>query len=419
MESFAGLQKRERHILINTCFGHFMSHFNMLVFPAIVLPLTKLTGMDMAAVLGLSFWMYLLFGCTALPWGIFADRWGGKVLMRLYYVGAGLSGLAAALWLDSALGLMLALAALGLFSGIYHPTGLGLISKEIKRVSVGMGINGVYGNLGLASAPLLTGLMNWHWGPQAAYVFLGILNLCGLLLMNIFPIQATRQTRQPDPTEKSGLLAAFLILLAAMMLGGIAYRAATVILPAYLELKNQTLVMWLSSLIQGDLSQNIVATTITSAIFLIGTLGQYSGGWIADRFDPRAGYLLFFGITAPAAFCMAYTGNFLLTGLAFWYFFFLLGMQPMENTLVAKFTPRRFHHSAFGTKFVLTFGVGALAVKIAAAIEHNFHIEAVFFFIAAVSLIAIAVLILLILKTQPQTTASKSKPVEPQTSSAL
>jgi hypothetical protein len=81
----------------------------------------------------------------------------------------------------------------------------------------------------------------------------------------------------------------------------------------------------------------------------------------------------------------------------------------MENTLVAKFTPRRFHHSAFGTKFVLTFGVGALAVKIAGALESNFHIEAVFFFIAAISVTAIVVLLWLFFKTQPQASAGKLK----------
>ena len=372
--------------------------------------------MDMAAVLGISFWMYLLFGCTALPWGMLADRWGARLLMRIYYAGTGISGLAAAVLLNSPLGLTLALAFLGLFSGIYHPTGLGLISKEIKQVGVGMGINGMYGNLGLATAPLLTGLVNWLWGPQTAYFFLGVLNLCGLLLMAVFPLYATRPTRESKKSETNGLLAAFLILLVAMMLGGITYRAATVILPAYFELKNQALVAWLSNLIQGDLSQNLVATTVTSLIFLIGMLGQYSGGRIADRFDPRIGYLFFFGITAPAAFFMAYAGNYLLVGLALWYFFFLLGMQPMENTLVAKYTPRRFHHSAFGTKFILTFGIGALAVKIAAAIESNYHIEAVFYFIAATTVAAIAVLLLLILKTQPQASAGNLKTSAAQTS---
>jgi MFS family permease len=394
------LEKREHHILINTCFGHFMSHFNMLVFPAIVLPLTGRLNMEMAAVLGISFWMYLLFGCTALPWGVIADRWGGKTLMRIYYAGAGLSGLVAALWIDSAAGLTIALAALGLFSGIYHPTGLGLISKEINRVSVGMGINGMFGNLGLATAPLLTGVVNWFWGPKLAYLFLGSLNLFGLLLLAIFPIYTTEHTGETEKKETNGLLGAFVVLLAAMMLGGLAYRAATVILPAYFELKNQTFVMWLSGLVQGDLSQNLVATTVTSLIFIIGMLGQYSGGRLAERFDPRFGYLIFFGITALPAMLMAFSGNWILIGLALLYFFFLLGMQPIENTLVAKYTPRRFHHSAFGTKFVLTFGVGALAVKIVAAIETGFYIEAVFIFIGAISVLAIGVILALIFKTQ-------------------
>ena len=388
----------------------------MLVFPAIVIPLTMRMNMDMAGVLGLSFWMYLLFGCTALPWGIIADRWGGRALMLIYYTGAGLSGLAAALCLNSPLGLTLALAALGLFSGIYHPTGLGIISKEIKRVSVGMGVNGMFGNLGLATAPLLTGLVNWLWGPRAAYIILGGMNLLGLLLMAVYPIYTARQTREVKKSEENGLIGAFIILLVAMMLGGIVYRAATVILPAYFELKNQALVMWLSNLVHADLSQNLVATTVTSLIFLIGMLGQYTGGRFAERFDPRIGYLIFFGITGPPALLMAYAGNFMLVALALWYFFFLLGMQPMENTLVAKFTPRRFHHSAFGTKFVMTFGVGALAVKIVAAIESNYYIEAVFLFIAAISLIAIVAILLLIIRTRAPVPAGKFKPAAPQPS---
>ncbi len=65
----------EKRILINTCYGHFLSHFNMLVFPAMVNPLTARMNLTMAEVLGVSFWMYLLFGLTALPWGLAADRW--------------------------------------------------------------------------------------------------------------------------------------------------------------------------------------------------------------------------------------------------------------------------------------------------------------------------------------------------------
>ncbi|UCH22587.1 MAG: MFS transporter [Deltaproteobacteria bacterium] len=389
----------EKRILINTCFGHFMSHFNMLVFPAVVIPLTASMNLTMAEVLGISFWMYLLFGLTALPWGLAADRWGAKPLLLLFYLGACLAGLGAALQIDSSAGFGIALAAIGFFSGIYHPAGLGLISKEMKRVSVGMGYNGIFGNLGLTTAPLLTGFVNWLWGPRSAYLVLGALNFLGLLLLLSLPISKSGQIKTAVSTEENGLLGAFLILLIAMMLGGIVYRGATVILPAYFELKNQEIFHWLSSIIGGSLSKNLVATSFTSVIYLVGMIGQYTGGRIGERYAPKMGYLIFHAVTVPVAFLMAMAGNISLIVLAVFYFFFLLGMQPIENTLVADFTPKRFHHSAYGTKFVLTFGVGAVAVKMAAAIETTVGIQAVFPALGMTSLILVGVIVFLIFKT--------------------
>ena len=68
----------ERNVLITTCFGHFLSHFNMLVFPAVMLPLATGLNLPLAEVLGISFWMYLLFGITALPWGLAAGIANGQ-----------------------------------------------------------------------------------------------------------------------------------------------------------------------------------------------------------------------------------------------------------------------------------------------------------------------------------------------------
>jgi len=186
----------------------------------------------------------------------------------------------------------------------------------------------------------------------------------------------------------------------AMMLGGVVYRGATVILPAYFELKTQGIFQWLNSIIGIGLSRNLVATTVTSFIFIVGMLGQYSGGRTAERFDLRICYLIFHAITIPAAFLMASTTDFPLVMLTLIYFFFLLGMQPIENTLVAKFTPKKLHHSAFGSKFVLTFGVGALAVKMIKTIETNSGIETVFYALGIVSVVLVVVIVILIQKTR-------------------
>jgi len=394
------MDPRERRILIITCLGHFMSHFNMLVFPALLLPLSSRLEMDMAEVLGISFWMYLLFGLTALPWGVAADRWGARPLFLVYYAGAGLSSLAAARWLDSPGSLSAALAGLGLFSGIYHPAGLGWISRGVRRVGLGMAYNGMFGNLGLATAPLLAGIVNWLWGPEMVYVALGCFNLLGAVVMlAVHPAEDHRSTAG-ETSEDNGMLGAFLILLVAMMLGGVAYRGGTVILPAYFELKNQGIFEWISSF-GGGFSQNVVATTVASFIYLVGMAGQFTGGQVAERFELRRSYLIFHTVGIPVALLMSTAVDVPLVGLGMLYFFFLLGLQPIENTLVARLTPRRFHHSAYGTKFILTFGVGSLAVKMVEEIKVYWGIELVFPALALVSLVLVGIIALLISRTGP------------------
>jgi hypothetical protein len=394
------MTRSEHNVLITTCFGHFLSHFNMLVFPAVVLPLAHRLDMPLASVLGISFWMYLLFGLTALPWGIAADRVGANTLMRLYYAGAGICGIAAAGWIDSPDRLAAALAGIGLFSGIYHPTGLGMISKHVSRVSVGMGINGMFGNLGLATAPLMAGVVTWVWGPRAAYLLLGALNLIGLATMTLLPLPAAGAG--PAKAGQGNGSHGFMILLVAMMLGGIAYRGATVILPAYFELRNAGLFAWLGQILPTDFSANLVATMITSAIFLVGMFGQYLGGRVAERFSLPYSYLVFHLITIGPAFLMARAADLPLILLALIYFFFLLGMQPIENTLVSLLTPARWRHAAFGMKFVLTFGVGALAVKGVGAIERSAGLMWVYPALGCVSIVLVLSIAGLILKLKPK-----------------
>ncbi len=379
-----------------------MSHFNMLAFPALVIPLTGLLKMDIAGVLAISFWMYLLFGITALPWGMVADRWKAQPLMLIFYLGSCCSALATAMWINSPTGLAITLAGLGLFSAIYHPTGLGLISKEIKQVGIGMGYNGMFGSLGLAMAPLLTGIADWLWGPRIAYLILGLLNILGVVLMIVFPLTQQLQSKESASGDKKQniMIMAFFILLVAMMFGGVAYRGASVILPAYLELKSPGIFQWLVSVIGGGLSKNLVATSIACLIYLMGILGQFTGGRLAERFEPKFCYLIFHSTTIPAAFAMAIMLDLPLILLALIYFFFLLGMQPIENTLVARMTPESFHHSAFGIKFVLTFGVGALAVKMVERIQSAMGIHWVFPAIGLVSVVAVGTIGILIWKTR-------------------
>jgi hypothetical protein len=103
-------------------------------------------------------------------------------------------------------------------------------------------------------------------------------------------------------------------------------------------------------------------------------------------------------ITIPAAFAMARAFDLPLIIFALIYFFFLLGMQPVENTLVSRLTPPRWHHSAFGMKFVLTFGVGAMAVKGVQAIESGYGIQWIYPALGCVSTVLVMTIGLLIVR---------------------
>jgi len=377
----------ERSILTVTCFGHFMSHFNMMFFPALVVPLTRHFDLDPSLIVPLSFWMYLLYGVSALPWGMLSDRIGPKRLLFAMYLGAGICSAGAGLALGSPLALSLVLGGLGLFSGIYHPAGLGMISRGVSRMSMAMGYNGIAGNAGLAAAPLAAGLMNHLFGTQAAFLLLGGLNIAGSLVMLLLPLRDPEDGEREAPSSHHAkhMALGFGLLCACMILVGLVYRGSTVVLPYYFELRSEGLFQYLEMLQGWVLSRNVAATALTSLVFVVGMVGQYVGGRVAERFDPRRGYFLFHATAVPLILMMGYAWDLPLLALSGLFFFFILGMQPIENTLVANLTPDRLRHSAFGVKFILNFGVGAFAVHLVGFVERTWDLLAVFWCLTAAS----------------------------------
>lgn len=395
------MNKFDKNILAVTCYGHFVSHFNMLVFPSILMPLSHLLQIELVDTLALSFAMYLLFGVTSLPWGMLADRVGGRVLLYFFHIGAGICALAAGHYINSPTFLSWSLAGIGLFSGIYHPAGLGWIAKSVSRTSVGMAYNGMFGNLGLAGGPLVAGVVNYYYGPAAVFYAVGLVNLGGVIFLFRSPvntISSQQKQRKPHPHAS---WAGFFVLLIAMMLGGMVYRGTTVTLPVIFEVRGAGIYHWLSSFFQG-IGTNVVATTLTSCLYLVGMAGQYVGGLTGERFDLRWSYFLFHAVTIPAAFFISILWDVPLVMLAIVHSFFLLGMQPIENTLIARLTPPTLHHSAYGLKFVATFGVGSFAVKLVEMLNTNGELGNVYPVLGMISTLLVMVILLLI-KIMPPT----------------
>jgi FSR family fosmidomycin resistance protein-like MFS transporter len=99
-----------------------------------------------------------------------------------------------------------------------------------------------------------------------------------------------------------------------------------------------------------------------SIAMLVGIAGQYLGGLVADNRELRASYFLFHLSSLPLLVLVSRLDALPLLGASSLYVFFALGMQPIENSLFAALTPERWRSTAYGLKFVLTFGVGSSAV---------------------------------------------------------
>jgi len=373
------MDQDERRILTFTSIGHFFTHFTMLLFPPLATTIALDLGMELDQVFSLSFLMYLFYGLAAIPWGLLADRWNPRLVLASGIILAGVGLLNAGIIQNPVL-LPYALALTGFGNAAYHPSGLSLLSKGMSSRGKSMGINGVFGNIGIAMAPLTAGIIGVYAGWQGVFIFFGILGILGGILIASIPFSVpVNQDRQRGKgAEGSEALLLFLVLCAAVISSGLMYRTFTLVLPSWLEESLGTEFRRISDyFISGTVSGSLISAIVTSLAMIVGMGGQIAGGRVADMMDLRKAYLLFFSLALPFLLASIFISGWLKLPLLGFFVFFALGMQPIENSLYSMLVPPRWRSSGFGIKFTLAFGVGSLAVSIVARIEPKIGLDAV------------------------------------------
>jgi MFS family permease len=298
---------------------------------------------------------------------------------------------------------MLSLAVIGIFAGICHPAGMGLISLGVRNRGMALGINAIAGSIGLTAAPFLAGFLNWVSGWKTAYLAAAVFALFWGVVMLFTKIDETPlvHAHEKNPTFKKGhgaYLPSVILFFAIVTLGGLAYRINIVVLPAYLEWKAS----FLSDLLhfQAPAAITMAAGILTSVIYIVGIGGQLFGGKMADRFELRRLYLIFNVISLPFVIMMAYGMEHLLFFASAVYVFFALGIQPIENSLIAKFTPQRWRSTGYGLASVLIFGVGSLSIYLVGWVKDTWHLGFVYVFSGIMIIMIIAGIVLLLRLTR-------------------
>jgi len=293
---------------------------------------------------------------------------------------------------------MFSLALIGFFAGIYHPAGMGLISLGVRNRGMALGVNAVAGSAGLATAPFIAGFLNWLVGWQKAYLLVGLVGLAWGLLMVFVPIQETPVERgaaeqEEKHADNSGFAVwRFLILCVIVTLGGLAYRINIVVLPAYFEFQAGFLSKLFSGLPFSNLAgmTTMAAGILVSFVYIVGIFGQLMGGRMADRRDLLRLYLSFNLWSLPFVILMSFLSDQFLVAAASLYVFFALGIQPIENSLIARFTPDRWRSTGYGITSILTFGVGSLAVYWVGWVKEAWSLGAVYLLSGGLVLLILA-----------------------------
>ena len=169
------MRERLHFLLLNL--GHFLDHLFTLIFATVAaLALHREWGLGYADLLKYATPGFFAFGVFALPAGWLADKWSREGMMSVFFVGIGFASIATA-FARTPLEIGIGLFVVGVFAAIYHPVGLAIVVEKWKNTGMRIAVNGVFGNLGVASAALLTGYFIDHGGWRIAFIVPGIVSI--------------------------------------------------------------------------------------------------------------------------------------------------------------------------------------------------------------------------------------------------
>jgi len=163
------MDRHEKKIVTLIGCAHALTHGYLLIFPAVLLLLQKEFSIGYLKLGLVSNVMNLTYGLGALPGGLIYNRLGPKKLFFLCFLGSSIACILVAIS-SSLIFFTLALGLLGALGSVYHPMANALITGTVREYGKAMGIHGAVGNLGLASAPFIAGILGSFLGWRYTYV---------------------------------------------------------------------------------------------------------------------------------------------------------------------------------------------------------------------------------------------------------
>ena len=296
----------------------------------------------------------LLIGLGALPAGWLSDKWSRSFMMVIMFFGMGFSSILCGLSNEKFL-LFLGLSLLGLSCSIYHPVGIAWVVNSSDKKGRALGINGIFGGIGIGSGAFIAGLLIKYFDWKVAFILPGIVSIFVGIILFIFIInkhisfQNIKSKNLHLSNLSNDLILIASIMLFSMFALGLTFQIMQTSIPKVFDIRIQNL-------------STFAIGAIIGAVYGIAGLMTLVGGIMADKFSLKKIYVIGIAAQVPCFFCIAYFTGLPLIIVCLLAAMFNSSILPTENILLAKFTPEKHHGLIYGFKFIIAFGSAPIAV---------------------------------------------------------
>jgi len=343
--------------------GHFFDHMLILIYATAVIAISTEFGRTYGEIIAIATPGFVLFGAMSLPFGWLGDRFGRHGLMSLFFIGIGtataLTGLSTSIW-----HLSIGLTVVGICAAIYHPVGIPMLVQGVDKPGKKLGINGVFGNMGVAAAPLVVGAMMATYGWRGAFIGPGLVCiLVGLLFWKLVPADKPVGPKQKNTTEPA---AAFLdgwrrVLVSLgiiTLIAGLIFSSTTIALPKLFEER-------FTDALPGALG----FTALASLVYAIASFAQVAAGAAVDKYSAKSMLIIILSTQVVVLPIMAFAEGPLLFVSSLFLMAGVFGQIPIIDTMLTRYVPDSHRGRVFSVKYLLNLSVGAMAIPMIAGMH--------------------------------------------------
>jgi MFS family permease len=362
--------------------AHFIDHYAMLIFAAAVIIMGPALDMAYSELLPYATPGFVAFGAGSLLTGWLGDRWSRRHMMVIFFLGIGASMIAVGL-AQTKLELGFALLCVGIFASIYHPVGTVMIVSYADRLGREMGLNGVWGNLGVASSALVTGVIGQYLGWRFAFIIPGSVTiLIGVAFARTVVHQDRKGTKQAAAqarVAKQDMWRVIVALLIVAIAISTTFNAVTVALPK----------LFAERLLEVTKSPALLGI-IAACVYVFGAMTQYTIGKLLDRHSLKTVALPLSFMLAPMLYLAATLSNLPLIVVCIGIVMGAFGQVTVNDAMVGKYTTEEWRSRAYAVRYFVGFTAAGASIGLVAWLYERGGFVTMLHTFAALCLLAVA-----------------------------